>query len=382
MIVTIIADVLGEANNGTTIAALHLIDALNKAGDTVRVVCPDKDKKNKVGYFIVPTIWVGPFQSIVDKNGVSLAKADENILRKAFDGTDLVHIMMPFSLGRKAAKLAKKLGIPCSAGFHVQAENVTAHFFNLMGNGPINHLVYKDFWAHFFKNVDAIHYPTEFIKDTFERNCGHKTNAYVISNGVSKDFHHFEVERPEELKGKFVILCTGRISKEKKQKLLIDAVALSKHKDEIQIIFAGSGPRLSELMARANKKGVEPIIKFFNHDELVNTINMADLYVHTSEIEIEAISCLEALSCGVVPVINDSPKSATKYFALDDKNLFKLNDPKDLANKIDYWFEHPEEKKERAKEYVSYCQQFDFDACMDRMVKMCHEVASMDKKPE
>ncbi|MBO4216469.1 MAG: glycosyltransferase, partial [Clostridia bacterium] len=99
-------------------------------------------------------------------------------------------------------------------------------------------------------------------------------------------------------------------------------------------------------------------------------INSADLYVHPAEIEIEAISCLEAIACGLVPVISDSPRSATRFFALDEKNLFSCNDSSSLAERIDYWLDHPEEKAARSREYIGYTEQFDYDVCMDRMERM------------
>lgn len=379
MIVTVVADIFGKANNGTTIAGMHLIDALQNAGHTVRVVCPDQDKKGKDGFYIVGTYWVGPFQSIVDKNGVSLAKPNYKTLDEALTGSDEVHIMVPFAVGKAAARMCQEKHIPVSAGFHVQAENVTAHFFNLMSSSWANHMVYRSFWKKFYRYVDVIHYPTQFIKNTFEKAIHHETNGVVISNGVSSRFRKKEVVRPAEWQNKFVILCTGRYSKEKKQKLLIRAVAWSKYKDRIQIVFAGSGPRLEEMKKCAKKNHVEPEYRFFRRDELVDMINCADLYVHTSEIEIEAISCLEALSCGVVPVINDSPKSATRDFALHPENLFKLNDVNDLAKKIDYWIEHPEEKAKVSEEYQKYCGQFDFDCCMERMVELIENTAKIKK---
>jgi 1,2-diacylglycerol 3-alpha-glucosyltransferase len=381
MIVTIVADVFGTANNGTTIAALNLIRTLTQKGHSVRVLCPDKDKKSQKGFYVVPTLNFGPFQPIVDHNGVVLAKPDKMTIVRALKDVDEVHIMMPFPLGRATVKVAKRLGIPVSAGFHVQAENVTAHFFNLINNKAINHLVYVEFYRHFYRYVDAIHYPTQFIRDEFERQTHHKTAGYVISNGVSSDFHSFPVERDPELKGKFVILCTGRFSKEKRQTILIKAMTYSRHKDEIQLVFAGEGPRLQQMQRCAKRYGVSPLFRFFDRSQLVKMINMSDLYVHTSQIEIEAISCLEALSCGVVPVINDSPKSATRYFALGKDNLFKLNSSKDLAERIDYWFEHPEERKKQSQDYLHYCDQFNFDRCMDRMEKMIIDVSQLRKKP-
>lgn len=67
-------------------------------------------------------------------------------------------------------------------------------------------------------------------------------------------------------------------------------------------------------------------ISFFTRQELLNLLRCADLYCHPAEVEIESIACLEAIACGLVPVIADSPKSAAKAFALDDKSLFKNKD--------------------------------------------------------
>jgi hypothetical protein len=60
--------------------------------------------------------------------GSALAKNDTYTVAKAIHDADIVHIMMPFSLGRHALKIARHFDKPVTAGFHVQAENVTAHF--------------------------------------------------------------------------------------------------------------------------------------------------------------------------------------------------------------------------------------------------------------
>ena len=76
------------------------------------------------------------------------------------------------------------------------------------------------------------------------------------------------------------------------------------------------------------------------------------------------------MTCGLVPVISNSKKSATKHFALHDTNLFEAGNAIDLAKKIDYWIEHPEEKEKVSEEYVEYSKQFDIDNCVDEMVEM------------
>ncbi len=371
MIVTIIADVLGKENNGTTTACMNLVRYLKSCNDEVRIVCCDQDKKGQEGYYIVPTYNLGNFlNNYLSKNEVSLAKPDEDILKSAILGSDIIHVMIPFNLGRAALKIALENHIPITAGFHCQAENFTSHF-NLMNVHLANHLTYKNFYTHFYKYVNAIHYPTQFIKDVFEEEIKEKTNGYVISNGVNDRYKPCDVEKPEELKDKFVILFIGRYSKEKSHDVLIRAVAQSKYKDKIQLIFAGSGPRRKYIEEVVNKTGIiHPIMKFFSHNELVQAINYADLYCHPAEIEIEAIACLEAITCGLVPVISNSKRCATKQFALSEKNLFECNNSEDLAQKIDYWMEHPEEKKQCSHDYLGYTKQFNQNECMKKMREM------------
>ena len=203
-----------------------------------------------------------------------------------------------------------------------------------------------------------------------------KTPHRIISNGVGREFVPREIPRPQNLAGKYVVLFTGRYSREKSHRVLIDAAALSRHRDELQLIFAGAGPLEDTLRQHAKKRGIPaPIMQFYSRRELIDVINCADLYVHPAEIEIEAISCLEAIACGRVPLIADSPRSATRYFALTDRNLFRYNDPENLAEKMDWWLEHPQERQACSRQYLGYARQFDFDRCMDQMARMLEEAA-------
>ncbi|MBQ7669881.1 MAG: glycosyltransferase [Clostridia bacterium] len=372
MIICVVCDVLGEENNGTTIAAMNLIRSLRGKGHTVRVVCPDEDRRGQTDFYVVKSLGIGPVKKYLNNNGVVVAKPDRETLQKAFDGVDHVHLMTPLPLCVAALHVLRGTGISVTAGFHCQAENISSHL-GMKNNVFLNKQIYRLFYRHFYRYVDGVHFPTEFIRRVFDR-YGGKTNAFVISNGVSGDFRPAYVERPAEFAGQQVILFTGRYSREKSHRVLIDAVRKSRYEKTIRLVFAGEGPLKDKLEKHSESLSNPPIFKFFNRREMVEMINTADLYVHPAEIEIEAISCLEAISCGLVPVISDSPRSATRFFALDEKNLFSCNNSSDLAKKIDYWLDHPDEKDARSKEYLGYTKQFDFDYCMDRMEQMIIQV--------
>jgi glycosyltransferase involved in cell wall biosynthesis len=117
------------------------------------------------------------------------------------------------------------------------------------------------------------------------------------------------------------------------------------------------------------------VFGFFPRAELQQIVGAADLYVHPARYEAEGIACLEAMASGKIILTSDSPKSATRGFALSANNLFRHDDPDSLAQKIDYWVEHPEEKDEWAWAYARFARRFDFEKCMKEMEEMFYDAA-------
>lgn len=380
MKITVVCDVLGEPNNGTSLASYNLITKLKNSGHDVNVLCCDELKIGEPGFYVLKKMNFGPFNGYVAKNGVAVAKVDDVTLEAACKDADLIHVMLPFSAGAAAARYAHEHDIPLSAGFHCQAENITSHFF-IKNFEFANNKAYKIMWNRVYKYCDAIHYPTEFIHQYCNARGYEGPKYYVISNGVDTSlFYPREIKKKEYLKGKFTILMSGRLVKEKQQMRLLKAVRLCKHEKDIQIFLTGGGPQKDKLLKWGYKHLTNcPIIRSIQHEKLADVLCQADLYVHSSEVEIEAISCLEAIACGVVPLIANSPKSATSKFALHPSNSYDFRSLKDLARKIDYWFDNPAERRAVRMGYIEYVKQFDFSRSMDRMNEMVLEVIKNGK---
>ncbi|MCH5152222.1 MAG: glycosyltransferase [Clostridiales bacterium] len=376
MTITVVCDVLGKENNGTTVAAMNLIRFLKAQGHTVRILCGDQDRIGDEDVFVVPDYDFGALlNAYVEKVGVTIAKPEAHIIRQALTGADVVHIMVPLSLGIKAAKIAREMNIPVTAGFHMQAENLTS-YLKLNKIKPANDLVYLFIYDHLYKHVSAIHYPTEFIKNVFEHSVRKSTPAYVISNGVHSYVQKREQPKPEEYKDKIVILSVGRLAREKSQDTLLKAIKYSRHKDEIQLIFGGIGPKEKYYKKLAQDLPVAPVFNFYSRTDIIDVINYCDIYVHSAEIELEGIACLEAIACGKLTIVSDSKLAATKEFAVDEKCIFKCRNPKDLARVIDFWIENPELKKEYEKKYLEKSIVFNQDECMKRMEQMLIDVVT------
>ena len=111
-------------------------------------------------------------------------------------------------------------------------------------------------------------------------------------------------------------------------------------------------------------------MRFFPHEELIRMLAQADLYVHAADIEIEAMACMEAFACGRVPVIADSPRSATPQFSLDEKCLFPAGDAATLAERIDWWLSHPGERAAMERRYAESAKRYALAACVRQAEEM------------
>lgn len=382
MIVTIVCDVLGEENNGTTIAAMNLIRYLKRQGHIVRILCADQNKKGQENCWVVPNMNFGKtLNKYIEKVGVTLAKPVEDIIRDCIKGSDVVHILIPLYLSMNAIKIAKEYDIPMTASFHMQAENLTS-YFKLNNVKFINTAVYKIIYKYVYQYVDKIHFPTKFIEEIFEKNIKKTTPGCVISNGVNDYVKKENIEKPLEYQNKIVILTTGRYAREKSQDTLIKAIYHSKYKNKIQLILGGQGIKEKEYRKLAKNLPIQPLFKFYSRTEIIDVLNYADIYVHPAEIELEGISCIEAIACGKLTIVSNSKLSATKEFAVDERCIFKCRKPKDLARVIDYWIDHPEEKKIIEDKYLHSALAFNQEKCMEKMEQMLFDAIKVHKNQE
>ena len=365
MKVLLVLDQFDGANNGNTISARRLFSILKEHGHEVRIAAYGEDRDDKYGfqYFKIPF-----FDKIIREQGFIFAKTDNKKMTEAIDWADVVHVMMPFFHDKSAVRIALKKNKPITGAFHVQPENILFSI-HLGNNKWLSNRLYNIARMYLFKHLHFIHCPSNMIKNELI-NHGYKGDLRVISNGISKDFYYTKREKREEFKDKYVIVMSGRFSREKRQDLLIDAACLSKYADKIQIFLAGQGPMKEHYEKYANKLKNPIMMKFLSKEELINLFGETDLYVHASDIEIEAMSCMEAFACGLVPVISNSSRSATSQFALDERSIFDAGNPESLAKKIDYWIEHEEERKIQELKYAEYAKNYDIEKCVNMMEEM------------
>ncbi len=377
MKILLVIDQFFSANNGMTISARRLYGKLVEHGNEVRIVSTGNEGDTE---FLVKKQYIPIFDKLVSAQGMTFAKADDEVLEKAILWAEIVHLLVPFKLSRHAIEICQDNNVPYTAAFHCQAENVTSSL-HLNKIKLANDLVYWWFNRYIYQYCAFVHCPSKFIADELIKH-GYESKIYVISNGIDSDFHYRKQPKKKGFNDKYLILNIGRLSVEKRQDVLIKAVSMSKYKKNIQIMLAGQGPRKTYIQKLAKKLDISINVNFYTKQELIDIISMTDLYVHPSDAEIEAISCMEAFASGLVPVIANSNKSATVQFALDERSLFEAGNAKDLAKKIDYWIEHEEEKKQMEFIYSDLARKYDLDACVYNIECMFQDAIENHKEKE
>ena len=363
-------------NNGTSISAQRFADELRKRGHEVRILTSCDEVRENI--YSMPKLRIPFFQGLIEKHGFQFAKCKKRIIKEAVQWADIVHCFMPFKLEAKTKKMADKLGKPSTSAFHVQPENITSS----LGLGKVtwvNNLIYKIFRDTTYNHYAHVHTPSPFMSSEIEKR-GYTAKIHTISNGIQSDFTWTKQPKDPKFADKILIMMVGRLAGEKRQDIIINALQYSKYGDKIQLVFAGKGPKYKQYYKLGQKLKNPPIFTYLPKDKLINLLAQCDLYVHASDMESEAISCIEAFATGLVPVISNSPLSATKQFALDERSLFKAGDPKDLARAIDYWLDHPEEKQKMEKVYSESAAKYNIDNSITLFEEMLNEAIKDHEK--
>ena len=359
--------------NGVCTAVLSLVDRLKARGIEARLMaCVNPDTEGKQPEFPLKHFKFPFFEPIIYSNGFRYASFDKKIAQKAIEWADVVHLCEGFPLEAKVARLAKRMGKPCVGTYHIFTENIMANL-GMRKARLLNYLVTLWWRKSVYDRCAYVHCPTETVKQHLVSN-GFQSPMRVISNGIEipANIEPALVEPKEQI----IILCTGRLSHEKSQDTLLKAMRFSKHAGRIELHFAGKGPYMKKYMKLADRLVKDGVLKhhprfgFYSREELKQLIRQAYLYIHCAWVEVEGLSCVEAIMEGTVPVIAKGELTATSQFALDERSLFTESDPRMLAEKIDWWIEHPAERNRMAAEYAESAQKYNAEDSTDKIIQM------------
>lgn len=358
--------------NGISTSARVTVQNLRKAGIDVRLLSAENPNyEGPEPEYILKKFHFPVFQPIIDANSYCFAVYDKEVVREAVEWADVIHIEEAMPLEIKVIQEAERQGKALVGTFHLMTQNI---FYNVgLGRWKAGNDILMYIWKKkVFDHLSHMQCPTKLIKSLAE-SWHFKPELHVISNGIA-------APEPVGLKptqtDPYLVLCIGRMSSEKRQQTLIKAMRYSRHASEIQLHFAGKGRRLNKCRRMCIRLYKEGILKypakfgFYGSSKLKELAQRAYLYIHCAVVEVEGLSCAEAIREGAIPIINDAKLSATKEFALCPESIFENSDPKALAARIDWWIEHPEEHEKMRKAYSESACKIDISYTIKDLIAM------------
>lgn len=359
----IVTDMYDNSTNGAVISTRRFVAALEEDFD-VRILATGSGGPNRTE---VPAFEIPLVAKTMRRMEFSFGRPLPAKLREFVSSVDVVHIMFPFWLEHAALDEAERQGRPKVATFHLQPENM---FYNvgIHAKMPIEKC-YQFHVKRIYNRADMVICPSPFACETLIQH-GLTAPAMVLSNGVLPQFRPLPEMTQGAADGKFMVVAVGRYGREKRQDLLLRAVGLSRNRERIQVVLVGKGPQQEALEALGSSLPNPPKMGYLSEEELIVTLNRANLCVHSSLVELESMSVLEALACGTPTLIADASTSAAPQFALDQRFLFVPDNAELLAERLDYWVEHSDELACLRSAAVNLATQYSFEKSARRLANL------------
>ena len=388
MKILFVANSFYATGNGLAASARRTVDYLKKAGQDVRVLSgPNQNPDGPQPDYLLEEYFFPIVAPLIKGNGYHFAQSNLPLMEEAAKWADVIHLEEPFVIQDRMIKICERLGKPITGTYHLHPENITMAFGPALRWKGLNHRILKSWRDLTFNHCSHVQCPTQNVQDRLRR--FHFTSKLIhISNGIISDkcirpltppADYLDPSRPLK------VVCIGRLSAEKDQYTLLEAMKFSKYAKRIQFQFAGTGLKEADMKRKAHKLfkdgvlGYDPEFYFLDRDGLRELAANSDLCVHCAFIEVEGLSIMEAIQQAATPIIAEGPITGTAQFAVSRKNIFPAKNPEALSHRIDYWLDRPEERWKSGFAHSERLEKFSMEKTIDRLTKMFQEAIDQKK---
>jgi len=173
--------------NGLSASARRTIILLRERGHDVRVLSSGTTEQAQACNFTAPEFPLPArhfplADAIISAQGYAFAKPKRKVIKQAVAWADVVHLEEPFGLQARPAHVAKRVGTPVLATYHIHPENITATI-HLDGLWPLNALLLASWRRRIYALVQVVQCPSDSVRQRLQR-WGLGDKLVTISNGV------------------------------------------------------------------------------------------------------------------------------------------------------------------------------------------------------
>jgi len=379
--------------------------ALETLGHEVYIVAPKKSGYEDNDDHIIRLPSINPI--VFDNRPVSLHYP--GIMRKLDKYEfDVVHSQTQFYLGGLAYMVAKRKHIPHITTIHTLFSELADDYPVAISAGliafsigfpflfktkpvlPYNNvkeirewprstwteIKKKQGWrlmAEFVNHTSAFVAPSHHLAKTLVEN-GAQAPCHVIPNGVFLDQYNNSKASDSLVKkrpGEKLIICVGRLSGEKRQRILIDAMKVLKTPN-VRLVLVGTGPSVEMIQKKTHDLGLDDKVIFAglqNSAMVAAMMKQADVFVQASyHFDNQPMVLLEAIASGLPIVYCDN--RLKEGLTLENALLTKGRSGRAFAKAFDELLTDDEKLKSMSRASRQVAKEFDVLRLAQTMVDL------------
>ncbi len=343
MNIALFSDTFFPEVNGVATSVTSLFNLLNKMGHNCYVVTTTSAKyvtykNNVIG---IPGL---ELKQLYGYRAAFIFNSKAFKLIKSLK-LDIIHVNTEFGIGQFGFSVAKRLNIPSVYTYHTMYEDYTYYatkgYFDRFSKWAI-----REFTRSSMIRASEIICPSEKT-EVYLRSIGLEKMINVVPTGFDfSRFQNYDIEEVERIKKehnleeKFILLCLGRLAKEKSFDILIDGYKEFLdyyHDKKTMMIFVGAGPAENELIKQAKELNISDRVLFLGKVNLTKVplfYGLSNLFLNASISETQGLTFMEAMAAhrpilcrfdnNLVNVINNK---VTGFFFQDEHDFkFKLHE--------------------------------------------------------
>ena len=345
-----------ESNSGGEVYDREVLTGLCQKGITVHSLLPKGRSYPKLNNLLVKYAPIRPMIPPHSYNAFVLPYLIKTYLSNKFD---ILRVHNPYFVG-PAALTFKKL--------FPKVPLVLSHLHTETGlNGFID--------AFTLKKYDHIITISKSTKTELNQDYGYpKSRITVAYPGVD---HNFKPGKKPN--NQFTLLFLGGLKQRKNPQFLLKLLAKLNNR-KIKLVFAGTGPLLTELKKLTESLQLENQVQFtgfVREQDKVNIYQSADILLLPSLKEGFGMTITEAAACGI-PSIGADHYSISEIIK-DGKTgyLAKPNDLKDWSNKLIQLIKEPKLRLQMGKEARKHAlKHFTWDKNINKHLKIYESLIS------
>ncbi len=206
--------------------------------------------------------------------------------------------------------------------------------------------LHRLFTYHIVHSSDHIAVDADIMKHILREKYGYPDEKITVMTwGVPEYLRSLEVG-PKEVPQKWRIFSHRRFEPHIDPATVVRAFReVLKIRENAELIMASDGSIRNDIIRLTQTLSIEDRVRFpgsLSDNELIDYLKKSHIYVSASIIDSTSVSLLEAMACGLFPIVSDLP--ANREWIIDRLNgfLFPVGNYKELANRILEAIQRPE----------------------------------------